>query len=245
MARSARIKSLSGYYHITTRGIGKHVLFEEDSDFLHYLSLLKRFSSETRVSVCAYCLMDNHTHQLIYDPNDNLALFMKKLGTTYANYFNKKYSRVGHLFQNRYDSKPIESESYLLRVFCYILNNPRKAGICSAEDYPWSSYQKYGNPHSFVDTVVLQNLLGSFEEYAAFVAAKYDEDDQDPEKIVRDDSWAKSVIAEVLQNHDKVPLLQYDRKERDRIIRELKQKGLSLRQIERLTGISKGVIQRA
>ena len=142
MPREARNPGEWGYLHLIARGIGKQILFEEKADFLHFLHLLKRFGDETNVAICAYCLMDNHFHLLVYDPAFSSPLFMKKLEGTYAAYFNRKYERSGHLFQNRYKSKVIDSEDALITVLRYILNNPRKAGISSAAEYPWSSYQK-------------------------------------------------------------------------------------------------------
>ena len=138
----------------------------------------------------------------------------------------------------------IESEDYLLTVFRYILNNPRKANICTAAEYPWSSYDRYGYSNSFVDTSVFQELIGSREEYEAFIAAKY-EDCPELEGIVRDDEWAKSVIRESLHIENGTVLQGYDWEKRNEALRLLKDKGLTIRQIERLTGINRNAIHRA
>lgn len=244
MTRLPRQKSESGYFHIITRGVGQQILFEEKADYVLYLHLLRRFSRKTGVRICAFCLMENHTHLLVCDRDDHLSVFMKKLGVTYSRYFNLKYGRHGHLFQDRFSSVPIESEESLLIVFRYILNNPREAGICQASEYPWSSYSRYGNPHSFVDTVILQELLGDFSEYAAFIDAQYEDDEQELEKRAHDDEWAKSVIRKTFNVPSGTALKAYDRKTRNEAVKVLREKGLSVRQIERLTGISKSVIQR-
>ena len=244
MPRYARQHSESGYLHIITRGVNKQILFEEPKDHIHYLNLLKRFSLETDVTICAYCLMENHVHLLICDKQKNVSLFMKKLGVSYSYYFNAKYHRTGHLFENRFQSRVIEGENYLLTVFRYILNNPRDAGICSAAEYKWSSYGKYGLKGSFVDTSVFQEMLGSFEEYAAYINAKYE--DEDPvREISHDDEWAKAVIRDTLGIESGSVLRSYDWARRNEAVRMLKQKGLSVRQIERLTGINRNAIQRA
>ena len=243
MPREARNHGEWGYLHLIARGIGKQILFEEKGDFLHFLHLLKRFSSETNVAICAYCLMDNHFHLLVYDPEFNSPLFMKKLEGTYAVYFNRKYERSGHLFQNRYKSRAIDSEDSLITVFRYILNNPYKAGISSAAEYPWNSYHQYGNPNSFVDTTYLQELLGSFTEYAAFINANED-DDTDIEFQRHDDDWAIAVIRKTFNISSGTVMRSFDKNSRNAAIRLLKEKGLSIRQIERLTGISKSLIQR-
>ena len=171
MPRQPRQRSESGYLHLIVRGIGRQALFEEREDYQFFLSILERFSRETRVIVCAYCLMENHVHLLVRDKGEQAALMMKKLGVSYSRYFNGKYDRQGHLFQDRYMSEPVDDERYLLTVFRYILNNPQKAGICTAAEYEWSSYRLYGRDGGLVDTTVLRALIGSDERYAEFIAA--------------------------------------------------------------------------
>ena len=246
MARTARKISELGYYHLVVRGIGRQILFEEQSDYLHYLSLLKRFSKEVSVTICAYCLMENHVHLLAYDPGQNIPLLMKKLGVSYSAYFNKKYERTGHLFQDRYLSEPIESEAYLLTVFRYILNNPQKAGICLASEYPWSSYEKYGLEGSFVDTSIFQEMFGSRESYAEYISAGPDDnEDYENSRQKIDDERAKALIRKELGVESGADIRSFDWEQRNGALRLLKEKGLSVRQIERLTGINRNTIQRA
>jgi len=234
-----------GYYHIAQRGNGKQVIFEEPADYIHFLQNLKQYSADHRIIINAFCLMENHFHLLICDAGQNKSLFMKRLSGNYAIWFNKKYERSGHLFQNRYTCRAIESDDALCTVFRYILNNPRDAGLCSAADYQWSSYSRYGHPNSFVDTTILTELIGSFEEYAAYIDAKYEDNDQKMPVSPRDDEWAKTVMQETLHVNSGTEIRSYSRKSRDDAVRLLYEKGLSIRQIERLTGVSKGVIQRA
>ena len=165
MPRQARELSESGYYHLIVRGIGRQAIFEDGEDYAFYLSRLSRYSREASVSVCAYCLMENHVHLLVRDEKGHMSPMMKRLGVSYAHYFNQKYARVGHLFQDRYMSESISNETYLLVVLRYILNNPQKAGICRAEDYAWSSYALYDREDAFVDTSVFHELLGNTERY--------------------------------------------------------------------------------
>lgn len=244
MSRAARIKSESGYYHVIVRGIGKQLLFEEDNDCLHYLELLKRFSKETGITICAFCLMENHVHLLIHDPDHHLSTFMKKLGVSYSIYFNQKYGRTGHLFQDRYQSENVESEEYLVTVFRYILNNPQKAGICPADSYKWSSYKHYGSTGSFVDTSVFTDLIGNKQEYTAFIAAKADDQCMDIQEPKLKDKQAQEIIKNLLNNDSGTIIQSFDAQKRNEIIKLLRTNGLSIRQIERLTGISRGIIQR-
>lgn len=243
MPKIPRPVSESGYYHLILRGNGKQIVFEEKSDYAHFLHLLKKNGQECKVAINAFCLMENHVHLLVCDREGNLSAFMKNLAGNYAIWFNKKYSRIGHLFQGRYRSKVIESEDTLCTVFRYILNNPRDAGICPAAKYPWSSYNRYGNPNSFVDTKILMEMLGSYKEYEDYINAKYE--DQDLLIREHDDEWAKLVMKKTLNIQDGSVIRTYDWVSRNQAIRMLREKGLSIRQIERLTGISKSVIQRA
>lgn len=245
MPRTTRSSSEYGYLHVYTRGVARQLLFEERGDYIYFLQLVKRFSPETQVTICAFCLMENHVHLIVYDPEHHISRFMQLLGMTYAGYFNWKYQRTGPLFDGRFKSVPIESNNYLLTAFRYVLNNPRKAGICSAADYPWNSYSRFGYPNSFVDISIFLDLLGSKEEYEMFISAEYDDDYPELEGIRRDDAWALQVIRETLDVPGGTALQSLDGKARDDALRILKKKGLSIRQIERLTGINRNVIQRA
>ncbi len=243
MPRSARKSSETGYLHVITRGIGRQLLFEDAHDYSYYLWLLEKYSESTGVSVCAYCLMQNHVHLLIYDKEGAAPDLMKRIGVSYAYYFNHRYERTGHLFQDRYKSEPIKDDSYLLSAFKYILRNPQAAGICSAEDYPWSSYMLYGKKNSFVDTALLCGMLGSFENYARFVAEDDEKTMQEFEPVRVGDVSAARIIEEVLGSSSGTVLQSYDRKQRNEAISRLRKAGLSVRQIERHTGVSRGVIQ--
>ena len=244
MPRQARQRNESGFLHLIVRGIGRQALFEEREDYHFFLAILARFSQETGVSVCAYCLMENHVHLLVRDDNEHVSLMMKKLGVSYSRYFNRKYKREGHLFQDRYLSEAIQDERYLLTVFRYILNNPRKAGLCSAADYEWSSYGSYDGSTGFVDTALLRELIGSAEHYAVFIAQPNEDQCLDLEMVRRDDDWARTVIQQKLGFQSGTELQSLDRLTRNDALRILLKEGLSIRQIERLTGISKGIIQK-
>ena len=244
VARAARQLSESGYMHLIVRGIGKQVLFEDRADRVYYLSLLRRYSSETEISVCAYCLMENHVHLLVHDKKEQTPFMMKKLGVSYALHFNRKYERVGHLFQDRYQSEAIEDDGYFLAVYRYILNNPEKAGICRAADYEWSSYGQYDDPAAFVDTNLLRELIGDAGAYEAFMRKEDDAECMEFEPRRHDDEWASGIIRKRLKLNSGTELQSLDRDERNAALRTLKAAGITVRQLERLTGINRGVIQR-
>jgi putative transposase len=143
------------YYHIYNRGVEKRVIFKDDQDYKMFLSFLKRHLSRQtepngrnqvyesyagRVELLAYCLMPNHYHLLFYLNNDTKAIteLMRKVAGTYTSYFNRRYNRVGYLFQGTYKASQIDNDAYLLHISRYIHRNP--------EDYynwPYSSLQYY------------------------------------------------------------------------------------------------------
>ena len=229
------------------RGNGKQILFEDYEDHYFFLSILKRYCEETEVRILAYCLMENHVHLLVHDLEGNTSQMMKKIGVSYSGYYNRKYERTGHLFQDRFRSELIEDEAYLLTVFRYILNNPVKAGISSASSYEWSSFSQYDRQDSFVDTTVFHELIGGYQSYLAFMEVEDDADcmEYESEKQKHDDEWAKRIIKAYLNAESGTVLQSFDRAKRNEAIRYLKQKGITNRQIERITGVNRGVIQRA
>ena len=140
MPRSARKHSESGYYHVILRGVNRLEIFHDDEDRTRFLDTLLRFAREDSIGIVSYCLMDNHVH-LLLNAGDNLSVFIKQIAASYVYYFNRKYDRVGHLFQERYRSEAVDTDEYLLTAARYILQNPQKAGICNARDYLWSSWR--------------------------------------------------------------------------------------------------------
>ena len=142
MPRQARALSESGYYHVINRGIGKQILFEDADDNQRFLDTLKRYSEEEHFELICYCLMENHFHLLVHTET-GLDRIMKRICCSYAYYYNEKYGRTGHLFQERYRSEAIKDDKQLLATVRYIHNNPQKAGICRREEYAWSSWREY------------------------------------------------------------------------------------------------------
>lgn len=246
MPRRARCYGSSGFYHVMMRGIDRSVLFEDETDHRVFLSILNKCRREESVTICAYCLMSNHIHLLLHSPPEKLSVFIKKTGIRYAAYFNSKYERVGHLFQDRFRSEPVEDESYLVLVFRYILRNPEDAGLCAADQYPWSSYWAYGSDRGLTDTSALHELLGDFSSYAVYISeSTYETPVMDYDSPpLRDDSWA-IVRARKLLGIDRLSALKgYPKEQRDQALRDLLSNGFSLRQTARITGFSRGLLER-
>ena len=153
MARQIRKISGTGIYHVMLRGINRQDIFEDEGDYQQMLSILRDLvdrCDEHKVQLpplCtfyAYCLMSNHVHLLIQEREEKISDVVKIIGVTYAHYFNKKYERNGHLFQDRFRSEPVDSIGYFVTLLRYIHQNPLKAGMVEKiEDYPWSSWREY------------------------------------------------------------------------------------------------------
>lgn len=121
------------------------MLFNENDDKEYYLRLLKRYLERYRCSLYAYCLMSNHIHLHLDTKGFDVSTFMHSINTAYVRYYNKKYNRHGHLFQDRFGSRILYSDAYNLAVSAYIHNNPKDiAGFSGHEEaYEYSSYGIY------------------------------------------------------------------------------------------------------
>ena len=144
MPRTKRLDWKNAVHHVIARGIEKGSIFKDDMDRKRFISRLEKCVDQTGITVYAWALMPNHVHFLLRTGDIPLAKFMQKLLTGHANYFNKKYDRAGHLFQNRYRSILVQADRYLLKLIRYIHLNPLKAGIVTSleelERYPWTGH---------------------------------------------------------------------------------------------------------
>ena len=128
MPRRVRI-NIAGFYHIVNRGVEKRNVFLEKQDKDKFLEILCNEFNLYEAILHSYVLMENHYHLLIQTNKNNLSNLMRQVNSKYAIYFNKKYDRVGHLWQDRFKSWYIYNENYLWVLFKYIELNPIKANI--------------------------------------------------------------------------------------------------------------------
>lgn len=251
--RVARIKSNSGIYHIIMRGINRQTLFEDEEDYNKFIQTIQRYKETSEYNIYAYCLMGNHLHLLLKEGKEPLETVMRRICGSYVYWYNKKYERVGYLFQDRYKSEPVEDKEYLLTVIRYIFQNPIKAGIVTnIHNYKWTNYLDYtkGSNQTDIDFILSifntdrENAIREFKEHMN----RYNDDKcleiQEKQRITDIDA------REIIKIHCKVDhasdLQKYDIATRNLYIKDLKDiYGLSIRQIERLTGINRGIIQRA
>lgn len=128
MPRQPRRQSRSNVYHCMLPGINKQDIFFDPKDYLEFQSIIRKTKKTFFYQLYSYVLMPNHIHLEIKDENQKLSQIIHSMATSYANYFNRKYQRVGHLFENRFQSRNVENSYYMLNLVRYIHLNPIKAG---------------------------------------------------------------------------------------------------------------------
>ena len=120
MPRCARKQCEINIYHVMLRGINRQNIFEDAEDYGKMLRLLKEYQQVCGYSLFAYCLMSNHMHLLMRPGEEPMEKIFRRLGASYVYWFNTKYGRTGHLFQDRYKSEPVKNDGYFLTVIRYI-----------------------------------------------------------------------------------------------------------------------------
>ncbi|MGI5880031.1 MAG: REP-associated tyrosine transposase [Syntrophomonadaceae bacterium] len=249
MPRQQRLRSSSGYYHIMLRGNERKNIFNSDGDKQRFLEILFEKKQEGRFHMHAFCLMDNHIHLMISEGSEDIAKVMKRITVSYVYYFNKKYKRVGHLFQDRYKSEVVEQDSYVLSLARYIHQNPVKAGMVKRpDDYKWSSYNSYLNKDNYyrrmLDTDIVLGLFAidrevAVEEYIKFMNEESQErfiDLQEEAMIMEEEAielWEKMLLERGFENNEKMKIPD------SWIIEFKEQTNLSLRKIAAITGLNK------
>ena len=168
MPHGARKMSSSGYYHVVPKGIRDQIIFESDADRRLYVELLAASCEPSDVKVHAYCLMSNHVHLVVEDPQGQLSAFMKYIDERYASYFVLKSGAIGGIFRKPFWSEPIESDEYLLCAVRYVHANPAVAGICRASAYEWSSVKDYLGRDGLTHTETVSSMLGGREGFIEF-----------------------------------------------------------------------------
>jgi len=229
------------------RGINRQVIFENDEDNKRLIDTLKKYKTVSGYKLYAYCLMGNHFHLLIKTEKEDLDVITKRIAGSYVYWYNTKYKRCGHLFQDRYRSEAVENDRYFLSVLLYIHQNPVKAGLCKdISKYKYSSYMDYINEkHDFVDVDFLFTLIDkdTFIDFSRKSVTDIHLDANDNSFRIND-ADAGEIIQQVSKCKNATEFQSLEVPLRDRFIKELKQKGLSIRQINRLTGISFGIVRK-
>ena len=226
------------------RGINRQTIFGDEEDNAMFLQVLKDCKDICGFKLFAYCLMGNHAHLLIQEGKEPLGQIFKRIGARYVYWYNRKYGRVGHLFQDRYKSEPIENDNYFTTVLRYIHKNPVKAGLCkSAGEYRWSSHNEYIHKSDIVDSDFAMEIIGR-DRYVDFMNEASDEqclEYFEGDKQIKDEELIKEIEKKFSIKAQKIADEQKDVMKH--MLREiLKIDGVSTRQLSRVTGISTNII---
>ena len=253
MPRQARIKAESKTYHIIMRGINKQIIFEEDNDKNKYLEYLRKYKDECGFKLYAYCLMNNHIHLVLREGDVGLGSVFKRINTSYAMHYNYRYLRCGQIFQDRYRSEPVVSDIQLLNTIRYVHWNPIKAGLCDClEGYKFSSYAEYLGSEGFhlCDKGFIIKISGGVSHFSEFSEIDSDYKCIDIETIkygrtlLISDDEAKELVLRVIPSFKPGLFLSMDKKERNNSIAVLKENGLTNKQICRITGLGRGIVEK-
>ena len=272
MPRQPRKPSSTGIFHVMMRGINHQEIFCDAEDYYQFINTLDRMRIQydddgnpcgTNCTYYAYCLMSNHFHLLIREREEPVGDTIKRIASSYVYYYNRKYGRDGHLFKERFKSEPVRSAllpqgrkndmAYFTTLLRYIHQNPVKAGIAEhVKDYEYSSWNEFTDEVDPIchicDTATVFRRI-PFTDLEAIVneplpdeVCCLDYDNEKPKLRLSDDQ----VWQHIIQLTNTTNASDFQRLEKDlqhETLRELRLQGASVRQLERLTGISRGIIK--
>jgi putative transposase len=259
LARQARSKSELGIYHVMLRGNERKSIFLDEEDKNRFVEIMLQKKEVAGSHLYAYCIMDNHVHMVIRELENGqpLETLMKRIGVTYALYFNKKYKRVGHVFQDRFRSEIIEDESYLLSVIRFVHKNPVQSEMVQGLNYSWSSYHWYiGFKKNLPLLAEMEDVLGKFSQDSRIAVKRFIQFHQEEETRafldVPEDSGngknAEDILESFLQRHNWTKE-DLNRSKNRAIVAELIEtlvykSEISGREVAEITGINREKVRR-
>jgi len=242
------------------RGNERKDIFIDNEDKEKLIKIILHKKADETFKLYAYCIMDNHLHLIVKEQKETISQIIKKIAISYAYYFNNKYKRVGHLFQDRYKSETIEDEPYLLSVIRYIHNNPEKAGITKKEKYKWSSYSNYTvllNHHREIPEIKeILKMFSSDKERALkkfiYYSNQYEEKNflemKETIKSEIDEENVNEFIQEYLQSRnlkkEDLKRREHTQQKKDLIQQLTKRSNLSKRKIAILIGVNRETVRK-
>lgn len=177
MPRKNRIHYRSAFHHVMLRGNNRKNIFHKKEDYQLFLDAIRSAADAYNFKIHLYCLMTNHIHLVVEVGDIQISRIMQSLSSRYAKLHNKKYNKIGHLFQGRFKSKLISDDYYLMELCYYIHMNPIKAKLCqSLDEYHWSSHYSYKSQENtiwLVTDYICKIILNHFDQaanYQEFIA---------------------------------------------------------------------------
>ena len=249
MPRYKRTKAITNVYHVIIRGINRQDIFLDKQDILKFIKELENTKEKYNYEVYAYAFMNDHIHLILHDKNENMSKAIQSLNVRYSAYYNKKYERTGHLFENRFKSKEIESIAYLKNVVRYIHKNPENAGL---EPYIWTSYREFVYKSKIISPNTILKVFGNSKEEAInnfeqfhMNYSKYQDITKDFELVTKiTDEDANNAIKNMLNEENPLKIQAYEKQMRYIAINKILQiEGITKEQIARITGINRKTIR--
>lgn len=188
--------------------------------------------------------MDNHVHLLLKETDESLSLTIKRISSSYVYWYNDKYARCGHLFQERFKSERVEDSKYFLIALRYIHQNPVKAGLAkNIFDCKWTSIKEYTHKRKIINTEEALKRFTAKELFLTFMnQSNHDQCLEHTTTTKISDDEIRSYLKKLGISNSST-LQRMETKKRNEIIAKLKKlNGVSLRQLSRVTGISKSLI---
>jgi len=258
MPKEKREYGVTGKYHVTSRGVHRSIIFEDDQDHDVFLFLVDNAIEKFKhfnTKIHAYVLMDNHFHLLIEAGGKGISQVMKYIKERYATYYNNKYETDGPLYSGRFFSKPVDDDTYYIRTVKYILNNPVKAGICDkASEYKWSSYGAYfakleeEDINKMVDTSMVTELIESLDEFEEYINDGEIMDSTEFEPRMSHNTPTRviqEVVEQVLDRLNLDTFRDLTKEVRNVFLQHLKREGILHTTISRITGIPVRIVRDA
>ncbi len=188
MARKQRIHYPGALYHVITRGNNREYIFRQRAEKQEYLKVIKQYKAKYDFLLYAYCIMDNHAHMLLEVADTPLNKIMQGIQQVFTFRYNKRFSRTGHVFEQRYSAKLCNKDEYLWQLIKYIHQNPVRADMEEGLSYEWSSHKEYLGGSILTDTsfplsILDENGEKALKEYRVLIQAVGDNDLQLGEKV--------------------------------------------------------------
>ena len=227
------------------------MLFDGDEDRIALLHILDAILPKHNIELIAWCLTGNHIHLIIDDPDDRKSDAMHAIAVSFAGRYNARMGHIGHVFQERFWDSPIKSEEYLLEAIRYIHLNPQKAGLAAYDEYPWSSHREYlmstgSRPH--ITGSVIDALFPTPRSYLQLMEST-------PSLPYRPSATAKvreedlcefgAAIVQSVAGCAPTELKSVSKALRNEAILTLRKEGLTIKQVQLLTGLGIWIIKNA
>ena len=248
-------RTVTGFYHVCARGMGRQLIFESDEDRWEFLELMRDCCRDAGVTVVAWCLMSGYVDLLLLDYEDMMSAAMQRLLLTYARRFNKRTGRAGCLFRERFERRSLDTDWQVMEAIRSVHACPQETGISLIERYPWSSFAEYLRAYDsdaadatrgFSDPSCVLELFGSAKAFIAYSLST--PDGGEPALCdMKETEWERHAFADKLAKGLGVPLhgvKAAPSAQRNIVILGLHDAGFTVRQIERYTGVGKSTVSR-